>query len=164
MRKLISDAIKAINPSFSFFVKQNGEIVWLDPRKQPSDEEIQAKIKELKAQAKIDAKYDSCKNFILQHYPQIKQQSDSADKEYFTTLLKANGVQNLEADIVARVQNFFAGKTLDEVVEDVPDENKEAYIQLVKVGIRVTWVQQCKAELKASIAEDREPNFPKYPL
>jgi len=46
----------------------------------------------------------------------------------------------------------------------VPDENQEAYIQLVKVGIRVAWVQQCKAELKAAITEKREPSFPPYPL
>ncbi|SFP60276.1 hypothetical protein [Hydrogenimonas thermophila] len=102
--------------------------------------------------------------FIYRYYPQSKQASDQADKEYFTTLLKANGAENLEADIVARVQNFFAGKTLDEVVEDVTDENKEAYIQLIKVGIRVTWVQMCKQELKKAIEEDREPEYPEYPL
>ena len=103
-------------------------------------------------------------SYILQYYPTIKQQSDQADKEYFSTLLKAKGVENLEADIVTRVQNFFAGSTLDDVIADVADEDKEAYIQIVKVGIRVTWVQTCKTELRNAIAENREPVFPEYPL
>ena len=101
---------------------------------------------------------------IFQSYPQTKQNSDLADKLYYENLLKSQGVQNLEADIVARVQNFYDGKSLEEVLADVDESHKEAYEQLVKVGIRVAWVQQCKAELKAAIAEDREPNFPKYPL
>ena len=156
-------AIQQIIPNAKFLLV-NDKLIWQDDRPQPTEEQIQAKIKELEAQAKIDAKYDSCKNFILQHYPTTKQQSDSADKEYFSTLLKANGAENLETDIVARVQNFFAGQTLDEVVEDVPDENKEAYLQLIKVAIRVTWVQDCKAELRKAVAENREPKYPEYPL
>lgn len=127
-------------------------------------QQIEAKIKELEAQAKIDAKYDSCKNYILQHYSTTKQQSDQADKEYFSTLLKANGAKDLETEIVLKVQDFFKGATLESLVKDVPTENKEAYIQLIKVGIRVTWVQMCKQELKKAIEEDREPNFPEYPL
>ena len=102
--------------------------------------------------------------YIYTHYPQTKQNSDLADKLYYENLLKSQGVQNLEADIVARVQNFYDGKSLEEVLADVDAEHKEAYEQLVKVGIRVAWVQQCKAKLKAAIAEDREPNFPQYPL
>lgn len=113
----------------------------------------------------LDIDYDAqITEYIYIYYPPVKQASDQADKEYFSTLLKAKGTENLEADIVARVQDFYTGKTLDEVVEDVPDENKEAYLQLIKVGIRVTWVQMCKQELRRAIEEDKEPNFPKYPL
>jgi len=102
--------------------------------------------------------------YIYTHYPQTKQNSDLADKLYYENLLKAAGVQNLEADIVAKVQSFYDGKSLEEVLADVDENHKEAYEQLTKVGIRVAWVQQCKRELKAAIAEEREPNFPKYPL
>jgi len=105
-----------------------------------------------------------CSKHIYTHYPQTKQNSDLADKLYYENLLKAAGVQNLEADIVARVRNFYDGKSLEEVLADVAAEHKEAYEQLTKVGIRVAWVQQCKRELKAAIAEEREPNFPNYPL
>jgi hypothetical protein len=102
--------------------------------------------------------------FIYHYYPQNKQNSDLADKLYYENLLKSAGVANLESDIVARIERFFGGESIDEVVGDVSEEHKEAYVQLVKVGIRVTWVQRCKAELKAAIAENREPQFPEYPL
>ncbi len=105
-----------------------------------------------------------CSSHIYANYPQTKQNSDLADKLYYENLLKAAGVQDLEADIVQRVQSFYDGKSLDEVLADVSAEHKEAYEQLVKVGIRVAWVQQCKAELKAAIAEEREPSFSNYPL
>ena len=103
-------------------------------------------------------------SYILQYYPAIKQASDQADKEYFSTLLKAKGIENLEAEIVVRVQDFFKGTSLENLVEDIADEDKEAFIQLIKTGIRVTWVQMCKQELKKAIAENIEPAFPEYPL
>ena len=127
-------------------------------------EDIQAEADRLIAEKLLNDKYNQTTDFILQHYSTIKQQSDQADKEYFSTILKAKGVENLESIVAVKVQNFFAGKTLEEVVEDVADEDKEAYLQLIKVGIRVTWVQMCKAELRKAIAENREPKFPEYPL
>ena len=151
-------------PDAKFEVINGEEFVWLDDRPMPTDEEIEAKIKELEEQEKIDAKYKECANYILEYYPQIKQASDQADKEYFSTILKAQGAENLEAEITTRIQNFFAGSTLEDVVANIADEDKEAYTQLVKVGIRVTWVQLCKSELRNAIAENREPVFPEYPL
>lgn len=112
----------------------------------------------------IGEKYDDCKNFIYNHYPQTKQNSDLADKLYYENILKANGFENLEQTIVAKVVEFENGKSFDELLSDVDDANKEAISQLLKVGIRVTWVQRCKEELKKSIAEDREPSYPAYPF
>ena len=112
----------------------------------------------------LNDKYKEIENFIYSKYPQAKQNSDLADKIYYETLLKAKGVENLEADITKRVKDFFAGSTLDDVVADVADENKVAYTQLIKVGIRTTWVQLCKDELKKAIAENREPVYPDFPL
>lgn len=111
----------------------------------------------------LDKKYNSCKDYILQHYPQIKQQSDIADKMYFETALKAGGVSDLEVDIAARVGQLHSGKSLDEVTSDVSQESKVAYIQLIKVGIRVSWVQACKKALGEAIAQDTKPQFPDYP-
>ena len=112
----------------------------------------------------LEDQYKAIEDFIYSKYPQGKQASDSADKEYFSTLLKAKGIQNLEATIAVKIQDFFKGVALENLVEDIADENKEAYIQLIKVGTRVTWVQMCKQELKKAIAENREPEFPEYPL
>jgi len=109
-------------------------------------------------------KYKGIEDFIYSRYPQGKQNSDLADKIYYETILKVDGIENLEADIATRVRNFFAGSSFDKVVEDVNEENKHAYSQLVKVGIRTTWVQLCKKELKTAIAENREPKYPEYTL
>jgi len=109
-------------------------------------------------------KYKEVENVIYSKYPQSKQNSDLADKLYYENVLKAKGIENLESDIVARVERFYEGASLEDILSDVADENKEAYEQLIKVGIRVTWVQMCKNELKKAIEEQREPEFPKYPL
>lgn len=102
-------------------------------------------------------------DYILQHYPQIKQQSDIADKMYFETVLKAGGVSDLEVDIATRVGQLHSGKSLDEVTSDVSQKSKVAYIQLIKVGIRVSWVQACKKALGEAIAQDTKPQFTDYP-
>jgi hypothetical protein len=111
-----------------------------------------------------EEKIKEIESLIYSFYPQSKQNSDLVDKLYYEILLKADGVSDLETDIVNRVKDFLAGKTIDEVISDVPDAHKEAYTQLLKTVIRVEWVQNCKAELKAAISEQREPEYPKFPL
>jgi len=54
----------------------------------------------------IEEKYEEVEDTIYGTYPQSKQQSDIADKNYYETLLKAKGIENLEADIVGRA--FFS--------------------------------------------------------
>ena len=125
--------------------------------KDETDIEITSEVLEMIANDKITS-------YIYNHYPQTKQNSDLADKLYYENILKANGFENLEQTIVAKVVEFENGKSFDELLSDVNDANKEAISQLLKVGIRVTWVQKCKEELKKAIKEDREPNYPKYPL
>ena len=121
-------------------------------------------LRKLEEQEKLQAKYNSCKNYIYHHYPQEKQASDIADKVYYETLLRAKGINNLEQDIVNRTTEFYNGKSLEEVIADVADEDKVAYEQLLKVAIRAKFVQDCKLELKKAIDENKEPEYPKYPL
>jgi len=131
----------------------------------------QARLKELGLSIDdIDIVYDfsaldkEIENHIHNHYPQTKQNSDLADKLYYENILKANGFKNLEQVIVSKVVEFYENnKSIDELLSDVDDANKEAISQLLKVGIRVTWVQRCKEEFKKSIAEDREPSYPPFP-
>jgi len=119
----------------------------------------------------IELKQKEIRNFLYSKYPQSKQSSDLADKMYFENVLKAkvdaDGAKvypDLETIIVAKVIEFDNGSTLDDLLSDVVDEDKESIKQLLKVGIRVSWVQKCKSELKSALAEDREPNYPAYPL
>jgi len=108
-------------------------------------------------------KYKEAENLIYSKYPQSKQNSDLSDKLYYENLLKAKGVKDLESNIIVMVEKFFKGESIDKIVNDIT-EDKEAYIQLVKVGIRVTWVQMCKNELKKAIEKQKELELPKYPL
>jgi len=102
--------------------------------------------------------------YIYTYYPPVKQQSDIADKVYYETLLKAKGITNLEQDIVNRTTRFYNGETIEEIIADVDDEDKVAYEQLIKVAIRTKFVQDCKLELKKAIDENKEIEYPKYPL
>lgn len=101
--------------------------------------------------------------YIYMHYPQDKQNSDLADKVYFENILKASGFNELEKTVVEKVINFKKGTSLNELLSDVEDANKEAIGQLIKVGIRVDWVQMCKAELRASILAKKEAKYPEFP-
>jgi hypothetical protein len=117
-----------------------------------------------KAAAEKAKMYDGCAAYIDEHYPQTKQNSDLADKLYYENLLKAAGYENLEQTIVTKVGEFYGGATLDALLGDIEDENQTAIEQLIKVGIRVAWVQRCKAELAAALTESRDPAYPEYPL
>jgi hypothetical protein len=119
----------------------------------------------------IEDKYKQIGNYIYFYYPQDKQNSDLADKLYYENLLKSKTDEennlvynNLEELVVRKVIEFKNGKTLEEVVEDIPEEDREAFTQLIKVAIRVSWVQECKGELKKAIEEQREPKYPPYPV
>jgi len=103
-------------------------------------------------------------NFIYKYYPQDKQNSDIADKMYYETVLRAKGFENLDLLVSDSVKAYLEGTTIEELVADLDEEDKVPAEQLLKVGIRVTWVQMCKAELALAIAEERTPVFPAYPL
>jgi len=111
----------------------------------------------------LEDKYKQLEDYIYSYYPPVKQQSDIADKNYYEVILKDNGVTGLDKDITARTKKYFAnGRNLDDVVSDITDENtKEYYLQLIKTAIRVTWVIDCKRELKTAITEKIEPKYPK---
>jgi len=110
-------------------------------------------------------------DYIFSLYPYVKQQSDQADRVYYRDLLKIKKdtdghllYPSIEELVIGKIVEVENGKTLDEVLEDIPNKDKEAFSQLIKGGLRIHWVQKCKAELKKAIKEDREPNYPKYPL
>jgi len=136
----------------------------------PSKEEFEQKYIEFELQNNLNNKYNSCSSYIYKYYSSVKQQSDLADKLQYEVILKAkedeNGeliYPNLEKNILDRIVRFNNGESLEDIISDITDEDKIAFEQLIKVGIRVSWVQSCKQELKLAIQENREPNYPNYP-
>ncbi len=72
----IEQALKAINPNAQFAVYGDGTIDWLSPDiKQPSEEEIQAKLSELQAE------YDSKQYQRDRKYPDLGEQFDLLFKD-----------------------------------------------------------------------------------
>ena len=160
----------------TFIDKQKGQIRFITVDKLPTVDYMQKAIYKFNNQLnciEIDEVKTRClwsvlkgkqaSDLIYSKYPQSKQSSDLADKLYFENALKAKGVKTLEKTIVTKITAFNDGKTFDEILDGVADENKEAMAQLLKVGIRVSWVQACKSELKTAIAENREPVYPEFP-
>jgi len=106
---------------------------------------------------------DELSHMIYLNYPQEKQNSDLADKIYYETTLKAGDYAELEKDIIGRAEKILGGNTLDEVLADVADKDKDGVAQLVKAAVRVTWVVKCKEVYKKAVAEDIEPQYPAFP-
>jgi len=154
INKLVSEA------KFTYFGKK---ITWKDNRPQPTDDQIKAKIKELEAEALINAKYAGIEKHIYSFYSEKKQSQDTKWADSYTTKLKASGVEDLELKIVNKAKAFFLGGTLEEMLEDVADEQKPYFKKLIKVAIRTEWAELCVMEGKKAIQEDREPNYPPFP-
>lgn len=125
---------------------------------------VDAKVKELEAQAVLDEKSQAIENHIYTNYPQKKQAQDEKWVSSFTTKLKAQGVDNLEVQVVQMIGLFFSGKTLEESLAGVTEQQlKPLFEKLVKVGIRTEWAERCIVEGTTAIAENREPEYPEFP-
>jgi len=117
-------------------------------------------------------------NHIYSSYPQAKQNSDLADKMYFETILKGSGnYPTLEALIAKAIADFYTAQAAGKPVTIASLATPLAKVagdeigieQLIKVGIRVKWVQDCKAAYAAAVANIQASNpnnltLPVYPL
>ena len=128
-----------------------------------SEKEIEAKIKELEAQAEIKEKYQAIETYIYSHYTAKKQAQDSVWIENFRTKLEAHGVKDLSKKIADFTTSFYNGKSLEEVLIGIDDSVKFMYEKLVKVAIKNEWAYEAIQEGKKAIAENREPNYPPFP-
>ncbi len=96
--------------------------------------------------------------YIFQYYSDIKQKSDISDKEFFETYMKIHNIDEIQfrQAIAQAVQNIY-NNTSDFATElsnlqtsfpppatANPDEWNFAIEQLLKVAIRVAFVQRCK--------------------
>lgn len=112
----------------------------------------------------IEQKKEELRKYIETRYPEWKQRSDIADKFYFETYLRFEGIENLEQTIVELYNNFINGIDIENDLAQYKDKNiRAAIVQLIKVAVRVGWVQMCKQELSRAIQEKREMAPPPYP-
>jgi len=88
-------------------------------------------------------------DYILERYPRIKQQSDIADKEYHgAALLLIN--PKYTSDEIYKKCGMYANQlldkqtTLNEVLNAFPEAERKHWEQLIKVAVRVAWVQRVK--------------------
>lgn len=141
------------------------EIIWLDDRTQPSKEAIEAKVKELEAQALIDAKSQAIETHIYANYPQKKQAQDEKWTSYHMTLLKAGAVEDLEMKIVTATTSFFSGASFLDVVAGLSEieTQVESFTKLLEISIRTQWTKLVIDEGKLSITENREPVYAEFP-
>lgn len=120
---------------------------------------INIKMEELKEIAKGIKDEGILKNHIYSKYPLEKQTQDEKWVSAYSTKLKALEVKDLELNIVRMAEDIYAGKTLEEVLKDIPQEQKKMYEKLVKVAVRTQWMEDCIDEGQLAMSENREANF-----
>lgn len=94
---------------------------------------------------------DQVTNYISSNYPQIKINSDLADKEYYTTAITYSTTMS-EVDIrnyTAKVVETAYSQTISVsniIMSDtsIPSNLQIPFIQLAKVGLRLQWVNNVK--------------------
>jgi len=120
---------------------ENGKIV------KKTDEEILNELKQQKLQQLIFA----TTSYIEQYYPEVKQRSDISDKEYWGSWLLARNpnytTDKIYASVYQSVARILAGQsTLENELQNYPETERIAWEQLIKVGLRVAFVQVVKQE------------------
>ena len=141
--KMIYKALIAIDKTFKFEVK-GSEIIWQDDRPQPTQDQIQAKIIEIKTQAKInnaytslqklcDTKSQEAKNYIAGYYISNEQLARYEEKYQIAMEYKANGkypdVLELEADL--------KGITIDKLVNLIITKGQAYKQALIKFNAKI---------------------------
>ena len=91
-------------------------------------------------------------DYILMNYPLEKQQSDNQQKDYYGTALlmirKELGQSLTLDDIYLQVGQYVneirsGNKTLQDILNSLPDNEKLYWEQLIKAGLRKAWVVEC---------------------
>ncbi len=101
--------------------------------------------------------FELTRDHIYQYYPDIKQKSDLSDKEYFEIYMKLHNIDELtfRQAIAQAVQNIYNTSDFATELSNLqtnfpapatanPDEWNFAIEQLLKVAVRVSFVQKCK--------------------
>ena len=156
-------AILLLVPNAKCSTSDNKILSWEDERKKPTETAINNKVKELEAIAELDAKNQDIENHIYSKYPAKTQQQDNGWVQNFTTKLVANGVTDLDKQVVELTTSFFSGKTIDEVLAGVDDALKPMYEKLVKVAVKNEWAYNCILAGKEAIKNNTDAEYPAFP-
>lgn len=159
---MITEVLKILRPNEPFHF-ENGQPVFENKGvTMPTQAEIDACAAKWNAKRFAAKKEAEIEKHIYAFYPEKKQGQDEKWTSICMTKLKAAGVENLELKIVQAARAYFQGQTLTEAVATF-DGDKELFTRLVKIAVRTEWASLCVAEGIKAIAENREPNYPKFP-
>ena len=122
---------------------QKNDVVVYEPPPPPFEELKQRKLQELNAKVRA---------YIEQFYPEVKQRSDIVDKEYWGSWLVSRNSGAYTVDGVYVSVHQMANRILSGVSDlatelmRFPPEEWQAWGQLVKIALRVAFVQEVKRE------------------
>ncbi len=127
---------------------------WLAQGNTPEPQYTFAELQSLKLQ-ELQA---SAKSYIERFYPEVKQRSDVADKEYWGAwLLAQNSTYTADSIYKSAYQsalNILSGTSdLPTEVANYPTAEQQAWEQLIKIALRVAFVQEVKKEYYAKKAQ-----------
>lgn len=108
-------------------------------------------------------KHSELQHLIYDKYPQAKQGSDLADKMYYETELKASGAVDLEKTVYNVIVDVVTGTPFADALAKVDENVRQGVGQLVKTGLRIKWIQDCKLVLKEALTTLTEPTYPTFP-
>ena len=158
-------AITHIMPDADYLITDDSTITWNDSRPMPTDSDLTSALEEVGVIRDAYLKDKACQDWILTYYPLEKQNSDNTDKAFWEPILKAQGYNNLDATVVGYIKRFvYNNESFSTIMADEPDATRVSVGQLVKTGIRLNWVIDCKYELAAAKAESRALNLPPFPV
>ena len=116
-------------------------------------------LNELKAR-KLQELQTATKNYIERFYPEVKQRSDVADKEYWGAwLLAQNSTYTADSIYKSAYQsalNILSGSGASDLQTELsryPQGEQKAWEELIKLALRVAFVQEVKKEYYAKKAQ-----------
>ncbi len=127
---------------------------WLSEGNQPEPQYTFAELQTLKLQELRQ----SAKSYIERFYPEVKQRSDVADKEYWGAWLLAQN-STYTADSIYRsayesaLNTINGASDLQTELSRYPQGEQKAWEELIKLALRVAFVQEVKKEYYAKKAQ-----------
>jgi len=146
------EAIPITDEQWQEFILNQGRRKWNFEKGQvePFNSNDLLTLDELKQQ-KLQQLISATKSYIEQHYSETKQRSDVADKEYWGSWLVVHNqtytTDKIYASVYQSVVRIMSGQTtLEQELQNYPEQERQAWEQLIKVGLRVAFVQAVKQE------------------